>query len=480
MKKLRSNISGQLPIKNLSTTATTAHVLPNLKSASLLSMGQLCDDDCIVTLDKSKMTVEKNNKIILEGTRNINDGLWDIQLDTNPLTANVIIQKNKLKQDLAAFYHGVCFSPTKKTFVQAINNGNFIGWPGLDKQLINKNLNETIPTLKGHMRQERKNLQSTQSKIDNDYNPPTDQPNLKTNNIICSLVNFDKKEIAYGDLTGKFPYTSSRGSQYFLVVYHYDANAILVHTLKSRQAGEITKAYMAIYQRLSISGNAPTTFVLDNESSNMLLDAFAKNNIKFQQVPPHQKRRNAAERAIQTWKTHFLSGLASLPPDFPIAEWDRLIFQGELTLNLLRNARANNKLSAWAYLFGNWDFNAKPLAPPGTKVIFHNKPEIRSTWDMRGQIGYYIAPAPHHYRCVTIYKPDTRKEIVTDTVKFVPHAIPIPKMTPDDYLMKACDDIEILLQQKENHPTLTITDNTQDAIKKIATSLRQRTKSQRK
>ena len=52
-----------------------------------------------------------------------------------------------------------------------------------------------------------------------------------------------------------------------------------------------------------------------------------KNPVQYQLVPPHTHRANAAEGAIQTFKNHFKSGLASLHPDFPVAEWDRLLDQ---------------------------------------------------------------------------------------------------------------------------------------------------------
>ena len=46
--------------------------------------------------------------------------------------------------------------------------------------------------------------------------------------------------------------------------------------------------------------------------------AFRKNNVDFQLVPPHVHRRNASKTAIQTLKSHFLAGLATLPSDFPM------------------------------------------------------------------------------------------------------------------------------------------------------------------
>ena len=88
-------------------------------------------------------------------------------------------------------------------------------------------------------------------------------------------------------------------------------------------------------------------------------------------------RANTTERAIRVCKNHLLSGLALCHEDFPIREWDRLIQQMELTVNLLRNSRINPNLSAWTYLFGNRDFNKVPLVPPYAKVIVHSKPGER-------------------------------------------------------------------------------------------------------
>ena len=51
-------------------------------------------------------------------------------------------------------------------------------------------------------------------------------------------------------------------------------------------------------------------------------------------VPSPTRRANASERATQTFKAHFTAGLASLDPDFPVSEWDRLLEQAILTLNL--------------------------------------------------------------------------------------------------------------------------------------------------
>ena len=80
----------------------------------------------------------------------------------------------------------------------------------------------------------------------------------------------------------------------------------------------------------------PKTCVIDNEASNDLKAALLKDNIRHQLVPPHTHRTNLAERTIQTFKNHFKTGLALVDPDFPLAQWDRLIVQAIITFNMLR------------------------------------------------------------------------------------------------------------------------------------------------
>ena len=120
-------------------------------------------------------------------------------------------------------------------------------------------------------------------------------PNHQTHEMMATITPYTLTSKAYGDLPGKFPYTSSRGARFFLVVYHYDSNAILVNTLKNRSGKEIVTAYLEIFNILKARRVAPKTFILDNETSNTLLNAFENENIIYQLVPPHMHRRNVAE-----------------------------------------------------------------------------------------------------------------------------------------------------------------------------------------
>ena len=146
--------------------------------------------------------------------------------------------------------------------------------------------------------------------------------------------------------------------------------------LCNKESTSLVEAWRSCHKRLTNNGHKVQLHILDNEISAEFMDALTKEQIEFQTVAPGMHRANAAERAIRVVKNHLLSGLALCHKDYPIREWDRLLTQGELTVNLLRNSRVNPSLSAWAYLFGNHDFNRVPLAPPGTKVIIHIKPDM--------------------------------------------------------------------------------------------------------
>ena len=115
-------------------------------------------------------------------------------------------------------------------------------------------------------------------------------------------------------------------------------NAILKEELKDRNANSLTQAWQRAYTRLTHNGHTTQLHVLDNEISTEFAAALTNEKISYQLASPGNHRTNAAERAIQTFKHHFLAGLASCHPDFPICEWDRMLDQAELTLSLLRNS----------------------------------------------------------------------------------------------------------------------------------------------
>ena len=533
-----SETKGQLPLSaKLSPKAKEAIVLPKLQSSSLISLGQLCDDNCNVHLDKKELKVYKEKELVMKGYRNPVDGLWDIPIVTKlqqdncimpqihpsmciakkqpvqtmvehklkkrrkpnitytpyPLqneecldqqpkchAINVILRKKQTKIDLAKYHHATCMSPTLTTFSKAIATNNFITWPGLTPKLVLRNLPKSIYTYQGHLHSEKQGLQSTKKQTKQeeltdiqDFFPPSESPNHRTNEVCYAIIDLEK-ELGFMDLTGKFPRKSSRGNEYLLIGYNYDANHIRAIPIKNRKGPTITEAWKQLHRDFKKAGAAPKTYVLDNEKSKDLLDSFEAENIAYQLVPPYKHRNNQAERAIQTFKNHFKSCLASVDPNFPLSEWDRLIPQVNITLNLLRNARVNPKLSAYTYIYGQFNFMTTPMAPPGTKVVAHVSPQKRATWELNGEVGWYVGPSMDHYRCVQCYFPRTREVRNCDTVEFFPHDIVFPRVTLKDHLKQAADDLITILTQppKNNVPSMQAGDPTRNAILQIAKLLK--------
>ena len=275
---IESSHTAQLPTNfSLPSAAAKTSILPRLSSASLVSLPQLCDNDCECLLTKDSLHVVKGGNFILDphqqgtqvlyGIRNKKDRLWDIPIPQNtpPFSKNpsakstkssfssnkyhinhishatldstikkfiqqdetssistisptlpsptthqlhVIIRKRQLKKDLANFLSKSLFSPRLSTLKKAIKNNFLSSFPGLTETLVDKHLLPSVATEFGHLKQEKQHLQSTSTMVsdDNDFFPPRDE---KTRDIIYAITEYNQKDVAAADLTGRFPYRSS-------------------------------------------------------------------------------------------------------------------------------------------------------------------------------------------------------------------------------------------------------------------------------
>ena len=99
--------------------------------------------------------------------------------------------------------------------------------------------------------------------------------------------------------------------------------------------------------------------------------------------------------------------------------WDNLLTQTELTINLLRQATINPRMSAWEYYNGPFDYSDTPLGTIGCKIIIHNKSNTRKSWDQRGREVFSIGPALQHYICIQAIDGNTKELIITDTAEYL-------------------------------------------------------------
>jgi hypothetical protein len=167
--------------------------------------------------------------------------------------------------------------------------------------------------------------------------PDLDQ-GIKTQYVYAATI--DAGQI-YSDQTCIFPVVSSKGNKYIMILYDYDSNAILAKPIKDRTAPELLRAFQVMEKELVAQGLKPKLMKLDNKASKLLKTYLHQQNITFQLFPPLSDIRNAAERAIRSFKDHLISGLCSADKSFPMHLWDRLLPQAVITLNMLRTSRIN-------------------------------------------------------------------------------------------------------------------------------------------
>ena len=187
----------------------------------------------------------------------------------------------------------------------------------------------SVATVKGHLNQQRQRHRKPL------HVTPTPIPTCTHTIYAATIDPTQPTGNSFSDLTGRFPIQSNRGANYIFVLYDYDSNAILVRPPRNRSAHEIHRVFTSVHTYLVTRGLHPRLHTLDNEASTILKEFLTAENVEHQLVPPHIHQRNSAERAIQTFKNHFIAGLASTDPNFPLSNWCRLLPQAELTLNLL-------------------------------------------------------------------------------------------------------------------------------------------------
>ena len=265
------------------------------------------------------------------------------------------------------------WNPVPDTWIEAINAGFFATWPGITADIVRKHYAKTIESAKGHMKADRKNVRSTKNDSAREM---TTTPQVREYEYYVKTIELTGK--LYSDQTGRFPVISSKGNKYIMIIYDHDSNAILARPLKTKSGHEQLKNLKEVHQYLNKRGIHPKIHVMDNECSQATKDYIIHTKkIDLLLVPPYMHRVNAAEKAIDTFKNHFIAGLASLDPQFPMHLWCRLLPLATTTLNLLRPSRVNPRLSAEEFLNGVFDYNKTPIAPPGCKVLVHETKSVR-------------------------------------------------------------------------------------------------------
>jgi hypothetical protein len=159
--------------------------------------------------------------------------------------ANAIFDLPNSQQTLQ-YLHALAGFPVKKTFLAAVQAGNYATWPGLTTTLIAKHFSKLEETQKGHMNQQRKGVRLTKVKppahikIEPTRENAPNWTNTKENDIF--VATYELSNTVHTDQTGAFPLTSQQGYCYIMVGIHLDANYNFCELMKNRTEDEMITA----------------------------------------------------------------------------------------------------------------------------------------------------------------------------------------------------------------------------------------------
>ncbi len=312
--KLRATYQTKLPLKQLSDKAREVDILPGL-TTPLISVNKLAEEGytTIFHPGENGVTIHEPGTVkittttdpILQGSKRKGAKLWTIEGNAPTKELASKVYDLPLIAQTIRYLHAAAGFPTEETWIKAIKKGNYSTWPTITPTLVRRHFPESDETQQGHMKRQRQGVRSTRVREESEPDIPAIP---KAKDIYIKIHN--AHETMHSDQTGRFPATSSRGNQYVMIIVEVDGNYIDAEPMKNRSEGAMIKAYQALWTRLTGSGTIkPKTHILDNEASTEYKREIQK-NCTIQLVPPDNHRRNLAERAIQTFKSHFKAILA--------------------------------------------------------------------------------------------------------------------------------------------------------------------------
>ena len=264
------------------------------------------------------------------------------------------------------------------------------------------------------MKQQRQGVRSTQEKDQEEE--PSDAPNedkKKHKDVYCVYLGFQRKNIHRSNRKVSLPICWRQP-----VPDDYDWNWCKLYWCRAYEK-QINKGK---YKSLPNTSSTHQSF-WSVRSKNAYFRQWGKQRISTR----NQKAMQTSQWYRQTHtdaisqneqfkhsKNHFIAILAGLDPSFPIFFWSRLVPQAVLTMNLVWPSNVVPKVSAHAYMYGHFDFNANTACTSRMSsfnyISSHTDEHLGES--MRRQVGIWAQPS-RHYRCHRIWNKETKAERIS-------------------------------------------------------------------
>jgi hypothetical protein len=148
-----------------------------------------------------------------------------------------------------------------------------------------------------------------------------------------------------------------------------------------------------------------------------------------------------AEKAIQTFKDHFVGVLSGCAPTFPMHLYCQLLPQVEWQLLLLRQSRLHPNLSAYAHVYFHYDWNKHPFVPIGMEALVHVKPDKRQTYAEHSKKAFVLSTSTKHYRCWKSWSMATWATWISVAAFFKHKYLTNPLVTPENLVIAAAENL---------------------------------------
>jgi hypothetical protein len=166
------------------------------------------------------------------------------------------------------YLHVAVGFPPKSIWLKAIRQGNYSTWPLINVKNVTKYFPELEETQMGHMQGQHQGVRSTHpvnapSTI-NDANPPditvpvsdpAPTAHIVAHDVLIRVT--DLKDTMYMDQTGRFPFVSSLGNRYIMILHHMDSNSSWSKALKNNSKGELILACCHALAQMAQCGIVP-------------------------------------------------------------------------------------------------------------------------------------------------------------------------------------------------------------------------------
>ena len=117
-------------------------------------------------------------------------------------------------------------------------------------------------------------------------------------------------------------------------------------------------------------------------------------------------------------------------------------------LNLLQTSRKDPTKSAYHSMHGKrYDWNAFPIAPPGTRAVIYEDPNSRTSWGPQATDAWYCGPSLDHYRNCKFFVPTTGACRTSGLFDLFSQHFMLPELTPIQHATAVSDELVDVIEK---------------------------------